>query len=133
MIAMYEKYGYYKDVVTSITMKGIEGLDKIQNIMNELRKNPPTQMAGYEVLSARDYKADTIRNLKTGEVTPTGLPASNVLYYDMTGNAWLCVRPSGTEPKIKFYFGIVGKSLEDADAKAKEMAEAVSGLVEKLS
>ena len=133
MIAMYEKYGYYKDVVTSITMKGIEGLDKIQNIMNELRKNPPTQMAGYEVLSARDYKADTIRNLKTGEVTPTGLPASNVLYYDMTDNAWLCVRPSGTEPKIKFYFGIVGKSLEDADAKAKEMAEAVSGLVEKLS
>ena len=133
MIAMYEKYGYYKDVVTSITMKGIEGLDKIQNIMNELRKNPPTQMAGYEVLSARDYKADTVRNLKTGEVTPTGLPASNVLYYDMTGNAWLCVRPSGTEPKIKFYFGIVGKSLEDADAKAKEMAEAVSGLVEKLS
>ena len=133
MIAMYEKYGYYKDVVTSITMKGIEGLDKIQNIMNELRKNPPTQMAGYEVLSARDYKADTVRNLKTGEVTPTGLPASNVLYYDMTGNAWLCVRPSGTEPKIKFYFGIVGKSLEDADAKAKEMAEAVSGLVEKHS
>ena len=133
MIAMYEKYGYYKDVVTSITMKGIEGLDKIQNIMNELRKNPPTQMAGYEVLSARDYKADTVRNLKAGEVTPTGLPASNVLYYDMTGNAWLCVRPSGTEPKIKFYFGIVGKSLEDADAKAKEMAEAVSGLVEKLS
>lgn len=133
MIAMYEKYGYYKDVVTSITMKGIEGLDKIQNIMNELRKNPPSQMAGYEVLSARDYKADTVRNLKTGEVTPTGLPASNVLYYDMTGNAWLCVRPSGTEPKIKFYFGIVGKSLEDADAKAKEMAEAVSGLVEKLS
>ena len=133
MIAMYEKYGYYKDVVTSITMKGIEGLDKIQNIMNELRKNPPTQMAGYEVLSARDYKADTVRNLKSGEVTPTGLPASNVLYYDMTGNAWLCVRPSGTEPKIKFYFGIVGKSLEDADAKAKEMAEAVSGLVEKLS
>ena len=133
MIAMYEKYGYYKDVVTSITMKGIEGLDKIQNIMNELRKNPPTQMAGYEVLSARDYKADTVRNLKTGEVTPTGLPASNVLYYDMTDNAWLCVRPSGTEPKIKFYFGIVGKSLEDADAKAKEMAEAVSGLVEKLS
>ena len=133
MIAMYEKYGYYKDVVTSITMKGIEGLDKIQNIMNELRKNPPTQMAGYEVLSARDYKADTVRNLKTGEVTPTGLPASNVLYYDMTGNAWLCVRPSGTEPKIKFYFGIVGKSLEDADAKAKEMAEAVSCLVEKIS
>ena len=133
MIAMYEKYGYYKDVVTSITMKGIEGLDKIQNIMNELRKNPPTQMAGYEVLSARDYKADTVRNLKTGEVTPTGLPASNVLYYDMTDNAWLCVRPSGTEPKIKFYFGIVGISLEDADAKARKMAEAVSGLVEKLS
>ena len=133
MIAMYEKYGYYKDVVTSITMKGIEGLDKIQTIMNELRKNPPMQMAGYEVLSARDYKADTIQNLKTGEVTPTGLPASNVLYYDMTDNAWLCVRPSGTEPKIKFYFGIVGTSLEDADAKAKEMTKAVNELVEKLS
>lgn len=133
MIAMYERYGYYKDVVTSITMKGIEGLDKIQNIMNELRKNPPAEVGGYKVLSARDYKADTIRNLETGESVPTGLPKSNVLYYDMTDNAWLCVRPSGTEPKIKFYFGIVGSSLEDAEVKAKAMTDAVNALVEKIS
>ena len=133
MIAMYERYGYYKDVVTSITMKGIEGLDKIQNIMNELRKNPPAEVGGYKVLSARDYKADTIRNLETGEIVPTGLPKSNVLYYDMTDNAWLCVRPSGTEPKIKFYFGIVGSSLEDAEVKAKAMTDAVNALVEKIS
>ncbi|MCI8638804.1 MAG: phospho-sugar mutase [Coprococcus sp.] len=125
MVSIYEKYGYYKDDVKSITMKGIEGLQKIQDIMQGLRDNPPTKIGGYKVLKARDYQADTLKNLETGEVTGTGLPSSNVLYYDLNDNAWVCVRPSGTEPKVKFYFGVKGTSLEDADAKSEELGSAV--------
>lgn len=132
MVAMYERYGYYKDGVKAIGLSGIEGLEKIQAIMNTLRENTPKEVAGYEVLSARDYKKDTIKNMKTGEVVPTGLPNSNVLYYDLSDNAWLCVRPSGTEPKIKFYFGIVGTSLEDADKKAQEFSNAIQKMVDEL-
>ncbi len=121
MIDMYERYGYYKDEVKSITLKGIEGLQKIQDIMNTLRENTPSEIGGYKVLSARDYKKDTIKNMETGEVTTTGLPSSNVLYYDLSDSAWLCVRPSGTEPKIKFYYGVKGNSLEDAAAKSEKI------------
>ncbi len=129
MIDMYEKYGYYKDDVKSITLKGIEGLQKIQDILNGLRENTPTVVGDYKVLSARDYKADTVKNMETGEVTATGLPSSNVLYYDLTDDAWLCVRPSGTEPKVKFYYGIKGDSLEDADKKSKELGEKVLEMI----
>lgn len=132
MIDMYEKYGYYKDAVKSIGLSGIEGLAKIQAIMESLRKNPPTEVAGYKVVSVRDYKQDTITNMATGEVTPTGLPSSNVLYYDMEDGVWMCVRPSGTEPKIKFYYGIKGSSLEDADAKAEAMGKEVMAMVDKM-
>ena len=100
MIEMYEQFGYYKDDIKAVTMKGIEGLQKIQDIMNSLRQNPPAEFAGHKVVAVRDYKADTIKNLETGEVTPTGLPNSNVLYYELTNDAWVCVRPSGTEPKV---------------------------------
>ena len=123
MIDMYEKYGYYKDDIQSITLKGIEGLEKIQQILETLRKNPPVKIGAYEVLRARDYKADTIKDLATGEVTATGLPNSNVLYYELSEDAWLCVRPSGTEPKVKFYYGIKGVSLEDADEKSAELGK----------
>ena len=129
MIAMYEKYGFYKDGIKAIGFEGIAGLEKIQNIMTTLRENTPAEIAGYKVLSARDYQADTIKDMATGEVTPTGLPNSNVLYYDMSDNAWLCARPSGTEPKIKFYYGVVGESLEDADAKSAAMADAVEKMI----
>ncbi len=129
MIAMYERYGYYKDAIQSITLKGIEGLAKIQEILETLRKNPPTEIAGYKVTSVRDYKADTIQNMATGEITPTGLPNSNVLYYDLTDGAWLCVRPSGTEPKVKFYYGVKGTSLEDADAKSDAMGKEVLDMI----
>ena len=132
MIAMYERYGYYKDAIQSITLKGIEGLDKIQQILTTLRENTPAEVGGYKVLSARDYQADTIKNLTTGEVTPTGLPKSNVLYYDLEDNAWLCVRPSGTEPKVKFYYGIVGESLEDADKKSEALGKAVLEMIDKM-
>lgn len=129
MIAMYERYGYYKDNVKSVTMKGIEGLEKIQEIMTELRNNPPKEIGGHQVTSFRDYQADTITDLSSGDVKPTGLPKSNVLYFDMADKVWMCVRPSGTEPKIKFYFGVVGDSLEDADKKSEEMAAAVDALI----
>ena len=130
MIQMYERYGYYKDEVTSITLKGMEGLEKIQEIMNNLRANAPKEIGGYQVTAVRDYKNDTITDTASGAVKATGLPSSNVLYYELTDDAWVCVRPSGTEPKVKFYFGIKGTSLEDADRKASDMKEAVSALVE---
>ena len=132
MVAMYEKYGYYKDAVQSIGLKGIEGLAKIQSIMETLRNNTPAEVGGYKVLSARDYKLDTIKDMATGEVKPTGLPSSNVLYYDMEDGAWICVRPSGTEPKIKFYYGIKGTSLEDADAKSEALGKAVMDMVDAM-
>lgn len=132
MVEMYEKYGYYKDDVKAIGLSGIEGLQKIQTIMNTLRENTPEEIGGYKVLSARDYKQDTIKNMETGEVTPTGLPNSNVLYYDLSDNAWLCARPSGTEPKIKFYFGVVGSSLEDADKKSAALAESVTKMIDSM-
>ena len=132
MIDMYEKYGYYKDDIQSITMKGIEGLEKIQQIMESLRQNPPAEIAGYKVTAARDYKKDTITDLATGKVTATGLPSSNVLYYDLTDDAWLCVRPSGTEPKVKFYYGIKGTSLDDADQKSAALGKAVLEMIDSM-
>ena len=132
MIDMYEKYGYYKDDIKSITLKGMEGLAKIQEILEILRKEPPLEIAGYKVLKARDYKEDIIKDLITGEVTTTGLPASNVLYYDLTDDAWLCVRPSGTEPKVKFYYGVKGTSLEDAQEKSTALGSEVVVMIDKM-
>lgn len=132
MIAMYERYGYYQDGITAITLKGIEGLEKIGQIMNILRAEAPKEIGAYQVTAVRDYKNDTITDIATGAVRPTGLPSSNVLYYELTDDAWVCVRPSGTEPKVKFYFGIKGSSLADADAKAEAMKAAVNALVEKM-
>ena len=125
-------YGYYQDGITAVTLKGIEGLEKIGTIMNTLRADAPKEIGAYQVTAVRDYKKDTITDVATGEVRPTGLPSSNVLYYELTDDAWVCVRPSGTEPKVKFYFGIKGTSIADADAKAEAMKEAVNALVEKM-
>ena len=132
MVAMYERYGYYKDEVTSITLKGIEGLGKIQQIMNTLRDNAPKEIGAYQVTAVRDYKNDTITDIATGAVKPTGLPSSNVLYYEMNDDAWVCVRPSGTEPKVKFYLGVKGSSLQDADEKAKALSAAVDAMVQAM-
>ena len=132
MIEMYEQFGYYKDDIKAVTMKGIEGLQKIQDIMNSLRQNPPAEFAGHKVVAVRDYKADTIKNLETGEVTPTGLPNSNVLYYELTNDAGVWVRPSGTEPKVKFYYGVKGTSLADADEKSAVMGKAVLDMVDSM-
>ena len=132
MIDLFEKYGYYKDDIQSITLKGIEGLAKIQQILETLRKEPPVSFGEYKVLKARDYKADTIQDLATGEVTSTGLPKSNVLYYDLTDDAWICVRPSGTEPKVKFYYGVKGVSLEDAELKSEKLGKFVLEMIDKM-
>ncbi|MCI9179241.1 MAG: phospho-sugar mutase [Lachnospiraceae bacterium] len=132
MVAMYDKYGYYKDAVQSIGLKGIEGLAKIKEIMETLRENTPAEVGGYKVVSARDYQKESIKDMASGEVKPTGLPASNVLYYDLEDGAWLCVRPSGTEPKIKFYYGIKGESMADADEKSAAMGKAVQAMVDAM-
>lgn len=132
LVSLYERYGYYKDDVQAVTMKGIEGLEKIQQIMNTLRTNPPVQVGDYKVVSVRDYKLDTIKDLATGEVKPTGLPKSNVLYFDLSDHAWLCVRPSGTEPKVKFYYGIVGTSLEDANEKSAALGKEVLAMIDRM-
>lgn len=132
MISLYERYGYYKDDIKSITLKGIEGLAKIQEILETLRKNPPAEIAGLKVLKARDYKADTIKDMQTGKVTKTGLPNSNVLYYDLADGAWVCVRPSGTEPKVKFYYGIKGVSLADADEKSEKMGNEILAMIDAI-
>ena len=132
MVDLYERFGYYKDGIQAITLKGIEGLQKIQEILETLRKNPPAEVGGYKVLKARDYQADTIKDIETGEVTGTGLPSSNVLYYDLTADAWLCVRPSGTEPKVKFYYGVKGESLADADAKSEALGKEVLEMIDAM-
>ena len=132
MVDMYDKYGYYKEDIKSVTLKGIEGLEKIQEILEAFRKNPPSEVGGYQVLRARDYQSGIIKNVKTGEETQTGLPASNVLYYDLEDDAWLCVRPSGTEPKVKFYYGIKGSSLEDAIKRSAKLGERVLEMIEKM-
>lgn len=132
MIEMYEKYGYYIDDIQTITLKGIEGLEKIQEILSTLRENTPAKIGKYEVLSARDYQLDTVKDMKTGAVTPTGLPKSNVLYYDLSEDAWLCVRPSGTEPKVKFYYGVKGENLEDAKALSAELGNEVLAMIDQM-
>ena len=125
MMAQYEKYGFYKEDLYTITLKGVDGSRQIAEIMDKLRANPPKQFGELEVVNMRDYKTGIVKNLKTGEESSTNLPTSNVLYFDLTNNSWCCARPSGTEPKIKFYFGVKGNSLEDADIKAKTLTNDV--------
>ncbi len=129
---MYERYGYWIDDIITITMKGLDGLEKIQSVMKKLREMKPDQIAGYDVLKIRDYSADTVLDKKTGAVTPTGLPKSNVLYYELTDDTWLCVRPSGTEPKIKFYFGVKGKTMEESKELSRSFGEKVQEMIHSL-
>ncbi|MGN0308180.1 MAG: phospho-sugar mutase [Lachnospiraceae bacterium] len=121
MLNMYEKYGYFKEDLYTITLKGIDGSRQIQEMMDKLRSNPPKEFGRLKVLSVRDYESGEITNRETGEKTSTGLPKSNVLYFDLTEDSWCCARPSGTEPKIKFYMGVKGSSLEDAAKRNEEL------------
>lgn len=118
---IYKKYGYYKEGQIALTFKGIEGAEKMKDMMEKLRNNPPTELAGLKVLEFRDYQENIIKNIATGETKETGLPKSNVLYFDLENSSWCCVRPSGTEPKIKFYCGVCTDSAE----KSKQQLEAL--------
>ncbi|WP_058485855.1 phospho-sugar mutase [Defluviitalea phaphyphila] len=111
---LYKKYGYYKETLEFITLKGIEGLEKIKEIMSYLRNNPPKEFAGNKVLEVRDYEKGL-----------SGFPKSNVLYFVLENNSWVCVRPSGTEPKVKFYFGVKGKDEVDANEKLSNLTKEV--------
>ena len=129
LVELYDRYGYYKDDIKSITLSGISGLEKIKEVMNTLRERKIETLGQYKVLAKRDYVADTIENYETGEVKSTGLPSSNVIYYDLSDHAWACIRPSGTEPKIKIYFGVVGNSIENANEVSKKFVEDVMAVI----
>ncbi len=129
MLKIYEKYGYYKEDLVSITMKGVDGAERIQTILADMRKNPLKQIGAYQVIALRDYEADTRLSLADGKVTPTGLPRSNVLYYELERGAWCCVRPSGTEPKVKFYMGVKEDSLKKAEQALAGLKEAMTEIV----
>ena len=128
MIEMYEEYGYYREGAVSITMMGVDGAEKIAAILDNLRKNPVKELAGIKVIEARDYKLHKVVDYVTGKTGETDLPESNVLYYVLEDNMWCCVRPSGTEPKIKFYYGIKGKDMADADELYAKVGEAIKQL-----
>ncbi len=125
MLKLYEKYGYYKETQYAITLKGIDGSKQIAEMMGKLRSNPPKTFGELTVKEFRDYDRDVTKDLATGEERPTGLPKSNVLYFDLTNDSWCCARPSGTEPKIKFYMGVKGSSLADAQDKVEKLTEAL--------
>ena len=125
MIDVYEKYGYYKETQYAISKKGKEGLEEIAAMMEKLRNNPPKEFGSWKVKEFRDYKKDYKINYETGEEGATGLPSSNVLYFDLSDDSWCCARPSGTEPKIKFYMGVKGTSLDDAAEKLNALTESL--------
>jgi len=129
MLEMYEAYGYFKETQYTITLKGIDGSKQIAAIMDKLRQNPPKAIGEAKVLKFRDYQEDKVIDMETGAETKTGLPKSNVLYFELPNNCWCCARPSGTEPKIKFYMGVVGSSLDDAQAKVEQLTEDLKALL----
>ena len=129
MIKIYEKYGYYREGQVSIVLKGADGAEEIKNKMAKMRSNPPTELAGLNVLEVRDYQEHVIKKAD-GEVSETDLPTSNVLYYELSNNSWCCVRPSGTEPKIKFYMGVKGSTMQDAENQLAVLSEAMKKFVD---
>ena len=117
LLALYEKYGYYREGVKSLTMKGLEGMERIALIMKTFRENTPAELGGFKVVVAKDYKTQVFKNLVTGEESGSPLPVSDVLHYTLEDGTWVCIRPSGTEPKLKFYIGVKADSLQAAQDK----------------
>lgn len=132
LITLYEKYGYYKETLKSVTLKGIEGVEKIKHILTTLRETPPSEINGVKVIQLRDYEEGIIKDLTTGKTSPTGLPKSDVLYFNLEDESWLCIRPSGTEPKVKLYFGAKGNSSEEADSKLNGFSNAMMSQIESI-
>ena len=132
LMELYDTYGVYKEIIHSITLKGIEGIENMKKIMDTLRKDAPSEIAGVKVTETRDYLEDKIVDVATGKVSPTNLPKSNVLYFTLADDTWFCVRPSGTEPKLKVYYGITGSSEEDARAKLSSLKEQVLTIINKI-
>ena len=129
MINIYNKYGYYKETQVSIVLEGAEGAEKIQQMMTTMRNTPVEKIGNYKVLEFKDIEKDYVKDMVTGKESKTGLPQSNVLYYEIEDNSWCCVRPSGTEPKIKLYMGIKGTSEEDANTKLEDLKNAMVAIV----
>ncbi len=129
MINIYEKYGYYREGQVSIVLEGADGAEKIQNMMKAMREKDITKIGDYNVLEFRDYDRNIVKNMIDGNVTETGLPKSNVLYYELENDFWCCVRPSGTEPKIKLYMGVKSNTMEDANKKLEKLKQDMEKLV----
>ena len=131
MIDIYEKYGYYKEAQVSIVREGVQGAQEIKDMMTKMRETDIKSIGKYKVLVFKDVEKDVVKDMKTGEISKTGLPKSNVLYYELEDNSWCCIRPSGTEPKIKLYMGIKGNTEKEAEEKLPELKEAMLEIVEK--
>ena len=129
MIAIYEKYGYYKETQVSIVREGAEGAEEIKQMMTNTRNKDIEKIGDYKVLTFKDIDRDYVKNMITGEESKSGLPKSNVLYYELEDNNWCCIRPSGTEPKIKLYMGVKGKTDEEASKKLEDLKQAMLDVV----
>ena len=129
MIAIYEKYGYYKETQVSIVREGAEGAEEIKQMMTNTRNKDIEKIGDYKVLTFKDIEKDYVKNMITGEESKSGLPKSNVLYYELEDNNWCCIRPSGTEPKIKLYMGVKGKTDEEATRKLEDLKQAMLNVV----
>ncbi len=123
MMDIYEKYGYYKETQVSIVREGAEGAEEIKQMMTNTRNKEIEKIRAHKLLKFNDISKDIVKNMQTGEITKTGLPKSNVLYYELEDNNWCCIRPSGTEPKIKLYMGVKGKTEEEASTKLEKLKE----------
>lgn len=130
MRTLFETYGYYKEALCTVTLKGQDGSKKIASMMEGIRKDVPQSIGGLQVTQFRDYKEDVLLDCANGTKTTTGLPNSNVLYFELEDAAWCCIRPSGTEPKIKFYIGVRGTNDEEAAAKLASLTKAVENLAQ---
>ena len=127
---LYRKYGYFRETLFTITKKGEDGAMAIKSMMETMRNEPVADIGEYKVFALRDYKSGIRKDMASGQESRLSLPESNVLYYELSDGAWCCVRPSGTEPKIKFYMGVKGESVSDADKKLEELKSAMTKLAE---
>ena len=133
LLKLYEAYGYYRDGVKSMTMKGLEGMARIQRIMKTFRENTPKELGGYKVVMAKDYQTQVFRNLETGEESGSPLPVSDVLHYTLEDGTWVCIRPSGTEPKLKFYIGVKADGLQAAQDKVDALDADIEAKVAEIA